>query len=175
MDYAETMRYYILTILLLFSVSGYADVYRSVDAQGNVIFSDVETEGAEKVVVPETQTLPPLSDGNFKYTPAKQPEAELYTGLEILSPKNEESIRENTGDITVTVSVSPRLARGHTLVLYMDGKEVATGSGSSFSLTNVDRGSHSLRAVIKDSEDRIRKSSASSTFHLLRFFKKPGG
>ena len=175
MDYAETMRYFILIGLWFFSLAVVAQqVYRSVDAEGNVIFSDEETEGAEEVVIPETQTLPPLSDGNFKYTPAKEPKKEEYTVLEIVSPGNDQAIRENSGNITVKVSVSPRLVRSDKLVLYMDGKEVGVSSGTSFSLTNVDRGTHTLRAVIKGPEDRIRKSSASVTFHMLRYFNKPG-
>ena len=171
MNYAEPMRYVILISSLLFCFVSSAEVYRSVDADGNVVFSDEPTPNAEKVIIPEVQTVPPPNAGNFRYkSPQGKPRS--YT-LAITSPADDAAIRDNAGNISVSVSVEPRLFSGDKLVIYMDGKEV--GTGTSVSLQNVDRGTHQLRAVIKDRNDRIRKSSKSVSFHMLRHFNKPGG
>jgi len=42
------------------------------------------------------------------------------------------------------------------------------GKSTAKAFNNLDRGSHQLRAAIKDANDRILLSSRSVTFHLLR-------
>ncbi len=162
---------YLLLISLSFAAPAFAEVYRSVDAEGNVVFSDEASPEAEKIIIPKLQTIPALNPGSFQYKPAaKRPQP--YT-LAITSPADDAAIRNNAGNISVSVSVKPDLSSGDKLVIYLDGKEV--GTGTSVSLQNIDRGTHQLRAVIRDSNDRIRKSSKSVRFHMLRRFVRPGG
>jgi hypothetical protein len=52
------MKYYTL-LLLLISLAGQAEVYRSVDRLGNVIFSDKATDNAEKIELQESYTYSP--------------------------------------------------------------------------------------------------------------------
>lgn len=172
-DYADTMRY-LLIIALFITLPLSAEVYRSVDKDGNVVFSDEESPGSEKVIVPEVQTISPPAAGPSTYKrPALKTMA--YKELAVASPADDEAVRDNAGNISVSVTFQPELFFGDTLVLYMDGTEVGSNKQGSFSLKNVDRGTHQLRAVIKDSNGRIRKSSKSSSFHMLRHFAKPGG
>lgn len=162
---------YLLLISLCFSYVAFAEaVYRSVDEDGNIVFSDEASPEAEKVIIPEPQTVPAPDIGRSQYQPAASM-PRPYT-VAISSPAHDASIRDNTGNVSVSVAVAPGLSPGDKLVLYMDGKEV--GTGASVSLQNVDRGTHHLRAVIKDSNERIRKSSKSVSFHMLRHFIKPG-
>lgn len=165
------MRYLLLTIIFLTQLAS-AEVYRSVDKDGNVVFSDEASPDAETVIIPEVQTIPPPKVGGRYEAPP--PKEEFYRELLVTSPAHDSTIRDNTGNISVGVSVDPSLQGGHQLVLYMDGQEVSSGRQLSFTLNNVDRGTHQLRAVIKDAKGRIVKSSKSSSFHLHRHFKRPG-
>jgi len=67
----------------------------------------------------------------------------------------------------VSVSVKPALNTGDTVVLYLDGKEYAIGTGNSFTLNGVERGTHQLRAAVRDPNGKILDSSPTTTFHLL--------
>jgi len=161
--------------LLLFAVfmAGVtqAQVYRSVDKNGNVIYSDQQTKGSVKVEVKEIETVKSLDTSNLPppMQSKQQTDESYYTNLEITSPRDDESIRENSGNLTVTTSIAPQLQAAHQLVLYMDGKDLVTSRDSSFQLQNIDRGTHQLRVVIVDIDGREQISSKPVTFHLLRF------
>jgi len=160
-----------LIILCLF-MTGFtmAQVYRTVDKDGNVIFTDQATEGAEEVEIKELETIESLESASPAPNPvAVQKQAPQYSSLEITSPQNDLAIRDNTGNVTVSVVITPRLRSGHKLVLYLDGAEQSTGSATSFQLQNIDRGTHQLKVAVVDAAGQEQISSAAITFHLLRF------
>lgn len=159
----------ILTLIMIscLTFTASAEVYRSVDKDGNVVFSDEPSPDAELIELDELQTIQPPPVGNFEYTPPKKVKPR-YSELSITSPADDLAIRNNAGNVTVNVSSSPRVNGGDVLVLYVDGKEIELGSSTTHSFTAMDRGTHQLRAVIKNSEGRILISSKSVNFHLLR-------
>ena len=143
-------------------------VYRSVGPDGSVIFSDKETPGSEAIEVKEVPTVTLPEAPAFKYQEPRK-EVPLYQKIEITSPKNDETIRENTGNITISAAVAPPLRGDHVLEITLDGKAVSTGSGTSVSLENVDRGTHVAGATVTDSKGKVLGSSQPVTFHLLRY------
>ena len=102
-------------------------VYRSVDKDGNIVFSDKPTPGAEEIHVEDVQTIKAPDVGPFKYKPQKKKQALRYTNIVIVTPANDTAIRVNTGNITVNVSLEPGLNhdRGDQIALYMDGNKVS--------------------------------------------------
>ena len=163
-----TMRYLTLSLLILFMPAVHADVYRSVDKDGHVVYSDKPSQGAEKIEIKDAQTIHLPTAGPFRYQPPAKEAPPRYSSVAISSPGNDESIRQNSGDVTVQISVSPGLKSGDVISLLMDGKEVASGPASSVTLKNVDRGSHTLQARVLGSDGSTWASSESVTFHLLR-------
>ncbi len=162
------MRLLISMLCFLLLTAASAEVYRSVDEDGNVVFTDQPSPDAELIEVDELQTIsPPPPRRAFKYE-KKREKAKKYTQISITSPQNDMAIRNNSGSVTVSVSTTPVLAHDHSLVLYLDGKESVLGAATSKMFTNIDRGTHQIRAVVKDGEGRILISSKSVTFHLLR-------
>lgn len=146
-------------------------IYRSVGEDGSIVFSDSPSPGAEKVRVQETQTIDAPPPPTFVYERPQAPAAP-YSRVEIVEPANDAQIRENTGNINVSVVVEPGgLGAGDRLVLLMDGQQVAEGQGqqTSFSLENIDRGTHQLKAVVRGHDGKTVHSSPSVTFHMLRF------
>lgn len=161
-----------ILILLCVVISGFAQaqVYRSVGKDGSVIFSDQPSDGAVKVEVKKLETVksldtptPPTSSNSSPQTPPA-----LYTAITITSPADDQAIRENTGNLNVTVSVTPGLKSNHKLVLYLDGATYSTGTANSFNLVNIDRGTHQLRVAVVDASGRQLIDSKSVTFHILR-------
>ncbi len=181
--YFGTMRILLLS-LLFFAGQVAAEVYRSVDEDGNITYSDKPTEGAEKIKKQDVQTIDTPNIPQFKYTPPRDQTAEkpaIYNSIAITSPENDTSVRENAGNLTVNVSLKPNLktAYGHSLSLTMDGKEVGSGRSRTFSLTNVDRGTHTLVARVKGSNGQVIIQSEPVTFTLqrvsIRAVPFPGG
>ena len=160
--------------LLLFVGGAGAAVYKWVDEDGNTIYSDTPHPDGEEIHQPPVQTykahkIPPKVPAPEVAKPVK------YEAVEILTPLADESIRENTGEIMVTIGIKPGLQTrwGHRVALYIDGSRFgAPGTTTSFKLQNVDRGSHNLRAAIVNRDNQELFSSDSSTFHLQRAFTK---
>ena len=164
LDFMKT----ILFLSLFFISAVYAEtVYKTVDENGNVIFTDKPSTGSEEIKLQELQTIQNPNTPTYR-PPAKKVEAEEpYQLITITSPANDTGLRSNNGDFTISVSLQPGLKRGHSLVITMDGKEVSNGSSTSVSIKNADRGTHSLGARVIDAKGKALISTASS-FSLLR-------
>jgi hypothetical protein len=147
-------------------------VYRSVGEDGSIVFSDSPSPGAEKVEIRETQTIEAPPPPNFVYE-RPQPAAAAYARVAIVDPADDAQIRENTGNLTVAVAVEPGLSGMDQVVLLMDGLEAAAGRQTSFSLQNVDRGTHALSAVVRSPDGKTLSTSPTVTFHMLRYHETP--
>ena len=162
------MRLFITTLCLIFSLALTAEVYRSVDKNGNVVFTDQPSPDAELIELDELQTIDAPTRGNFEYTPPPEKPAPRYSAVTIISPQNDLAIRDNAGNVTVNIATQPDLRSSDELVLFMDGKEIILGKSTAKAFTALDRGTHQLRAAVRDANGRILKSSPSVVFHLLR-------
>ncbi len=160
-------RLFLITCCLFWTVLASADIYRSIDADGNIVFSDEQTEDAEKIEIQPIQIIKPPPVAPFVYTPPAET-IEPYRSIEITNPQHDAAIRDNIGNVSISVSVDPGLISGHQFVLYMDGKQISSGASTSFNLSNQDRGTHSVRVSVKDAEDRIVISTKTISFHMLR-------
>ena len=155
------MRISILLICLLAGLGAYADVFRWVDEEGVVHFSDRPHEGAETVELQQAQTFSAPAGSRQRQTSAEQQaasgedegdEEEGYTGLRILRPGQDEVLWNTGGIVDVQVDAAPQLQTGHSIKLFLDGQPVnglETGQTSG-QLTDVFRGTHNLRAEIHD-------------------------
>ncbi len=160
----------ILLNFALFNVVSAETVYKTRDAEGNIIFSDVQSEGAEKIEIQEVQTInvPKVKGSKDRQTTKLSPEETKYTRLEITSPENDVTIRSNEGIVDINVELTPELNEKHVLAFLMDGKEVGSGKSLQFSLTGLDRGTHTVTAVIKNQKNKVLKQSGKLVFHLRK-------
>ena len=162
------MKFLILIVAFIPLFLGAETVYKTVDEQGNVLFSDQPSANADKL---EIEAAPAVDFKQLSLPPRRSErfsEANVYRQLLILEPVNEQTIHSNPGNLTVMVSLQPNLKQGHTLVLEMDGKRVKESSSGTIDLENIDRGSHILTARVLDAEKNIVMSSNSVTFFMRR-------
>ncbi|MEE8514744.1 MAG: DUF4124 domain-containing protein [Gammaproteobacteria bacterium] len=163
----------ILGFILSFSVS--AVVYRWVDENGHVVYSDrpqpgaqvLEEKDVQTVDAPPVELIRPKSDAK---TSAKNGFAG-YKRVAVMSPQNDEPVRENAGNVTVSVTLEPGLQTklGHKLALFVDGAQISEpGTATQFQLNNMNRGAHTLEAKVIGADGSVIKSSSLVTFHMLR-------
>lgn len=151
-------------------------IFRSVDAQGNVVFSDVPREGAKPVEVqqPSTVSAPPVSAPIPAPAAPKADGKDAFVGyqaLVITQPENGAAFNNGAGDVDVSVSIVPPLRTdlGHGLTITMDGKPVLQNSARlNVALNNVDRGEHELQAFVQDASGQVLFISAPSRFSMVR-------
>ena len=159
-----------LFLCLLMPPYTQAAIYKIVDEEGNVHYSDQPSPGAKEVDLPPPSVYTPPKMTNPTRSVVEQKDSRtVYQGLRILTPKNDEAIRSNNGDLSVRLEVKPRLKRrqGHRLVLLLDGKPVEV-KGTSHQFNNLDRGTHTLSARVEDRNGSILIEADPITFHLLR-------
>jgi len=173
--YALLMKFHYL-LLCCVVMTAQAEVYRLVDKNGNVIFSDQPHPDAEKI---EIDTLP-------SYTPVAIPETlseEQQKGdevprykVKILTPANDETVRNNAGLVNINAKVTPPLDqdRNDQLTIKLDGQTLGEPSTSpNFTLSEVERGTHTVQVVVVDKDKKTIKSSKTITFHLQRIAVAP--
>lgn len=155
----------IITILLLLGTTVQADVYKTITPSGEVIYSDVRTSGARQMNVPEPQTYTPAP---LPVTVIPQGEAEddkkgPYDSFVIDSPVNDETIRNNLGNIEMLLTLEPELSAkdGHRIEYYVDGKVQGRKTVDLEKiLVDVERGEHMLSAAVLDRSGKVIISTA---------------
>jgi len=140
------------------------------DANGVVQYSDVPGPGAVPVdiAVPKGQpgaSAPSVSgDSGSSQAPAS---SAGYNSLQIVSPANEASYFDADSVVEVQIEPDPSLRSGDSMYLYLDGKRVGnSGEANSYSLSSLDRGAHTLTAVIFDSQGHEKMRSGPVVFYM---------
>ncbi len=147
-----------------------AEVYRWVDDQGVVHYSDRPSEGADRLTIDAPQTIrapvPQRRPNRSSQDENAGETAEIYETLEIVSPGQEEILWNIGGQLSVAIQLQPRLQRGHRLDLYLDGEQVASPRTTRAILSDVFRGTHTLTAEVKDASDQVLIKSRPRTFSV---------
>jgi len=168
------MKKYILYFLCLQMVSGSllaSDVYKKVDKDGAVTFSDQPHADAEKIKVEAVNIQP-----HQKALPSGALHEEkkfAYTSLVITHPENDSTLR-NTGDTLVSANLTPSLRSDHKVEILDNGKLLQPAARIlTLSLSNLDRGTHSFLFRVIDAKGNTLISSAPVNLHVHRNFIKP--
>ncbi|NNJ94875.1 MAG: DUF4124 domain-containing protein [Halobacteria archaeon] len=142
-----------ISVLLLLATPAVADVYKTVTPDGEVIYSDVKTQGAKQMNVPKPQTYTPTPLPVRVNPPAAPEEKEVYSSFTIDSPVNKETIRDNLGNIPLLLTLEPELVAkdGHRIQYFLDGQPHGRPTvDTEKTYTNVDRGEHQVSAAVID-------------------------
>jgi hypothetical protein len=146
-----------------------ATVYRWVDENGVTHYSDQPHENAEKVHVapPQTFKAPPVPRTSSQN--AQQSQTSPAYQCQVVAPANDDTF-PNTYSVNTAVQVAPGLQGGDQVFLLMDGVRVPNfpTQGGSFTLSQVDRGQHTLQAVVQDSSGKVVCQSPNVTFTVLQ-------
>lgn len=166
------MRQLILLLLIITNVT-YAEIYQWLDQSGKVNYSDIPIEGA-KLITPADNTK------NFAkpFTPLKQEDKPIAAeksayDLQILSPQDQATLRDNQGNIDVHWSLSPLPKANIHYQLFLNDKLVGeTLNQTRFQLTNIDRGAHQLTVSALTSAGEILAETSAQQVYLHRAIKK---
>ena len=160
---------YIFIPLVVVCFTATAGIYKWMDDDGKIHYSDQETEGAEQIKLSEEITYTPSKPKTVATKKAKPQQKFSYTSMSIVKPEMNEIIHDNSGNVEVGISLLPNLRTMHSITLYLDGKEMLKGKRqTTFDLQNIDRGSHTMRASVLDKNNVALISSKSVIFHLRR-------
>ena len=149
-------------------------VYKVVDEQGNVTFTDTPPSdvAAEVQTLNATNTTPPMpvDDAATADDIAMQDtEAPVAYSTRITSPVDQSTIPMGPGDFVVEAEVQPRLRIGEHLVLKLDGVSVGElQRAARWQLTNVFRGEHRLQVFRLGADDTRQDASPEQVVFVMR-------
>lgn len=160
------------TLIVTLSLPVQATVYRHVDAQGNVTFSDEPSQGAEEIRVKPvtTVTLPKPDAVREQLQRQENGDADdpAYERVVFSFPSDEEAFHSGSGDVEFRVQSSPALRRGHKFEVTLDGQPVGQSTSGTVSVQNIDRGTHRAGVhIINQSGQRVQ-SGEEITFTIHR-------
>lgn len=162
------MKKIVLAILLIFTVSASGSkLYKVVNADGSITYTDTPQNGAVQLDLERTNSviMPALADANQGQQQSKnQKKAFPEYKLEVLTPSDKETIRNNLGKVTVAARLEP-VGNGK-FELYLDGVLAQTSPAPSFQLQNVVRGEHSFQVKFIHHTGKILALSKPSVFYM---------
>ncbi|HEX2138343.1 MAG TPA: DUF4124 domain-containing protein [Woeseiaceae bacterium] len=149
-----------------------AQVYRWVDDDGVIHYSDTPHPGAEEVHLPDS--APPLPGAAFETaqrtlpTEGDQPESQPsfdYRSLRFVAPAPEETLWNIGGELTVRLDLQPGLRPGDQVRVYFDGEPRAV-NGLQFEMEEVWRGTHNLQAEVLNEQGQLMIRSEPIRFYV---------
>ena len=159
-------------LLFFLAIPVSAEVYRNVDAYGNVTYSDEPSEGAEAVEVKPVTTItlpkPEAVQETEKLREEVQREGAAYESLSFAYPDNNQAFYSGSGDVQFEVRSTPGLQPGHKYEVTLDGQPVGQSTSGSITVNNVFRGTHEARAHIVDENGVQVKTGSPITFTVHR-------
>lgn len=159
-------------LLLLASASAHAEVYRHVDAQGNVTFSDEPMQGSETIRVKPVTTItlpkPEAVMETDRLLQEVEREGAAYESVSLAHPENDQAFYSGNGTVTFEVRSTPALRQGHRYEVTLDGQPVGQSSSGAITVNNIDRGSHNAGVHIVDQDGIQVKSGQPVSFTLHR-------
>ena len=157
---------------MLASAADEAVLYKKVDKDGNVVFTDKPIPGSKEVKVKTDVNVVKRPKPTIKPDPeinqdegTEDDEEKIYDVLAIDKPSNNQAVQLVGGKFTVIVGISPKLKSGHSLQLYLNGSDRGRPQSSAyFSVTDIGKGSYTLKIAVLDSQtEEIIQSSDSIT------------
>lgn len=155
-----------------------AQVYKTVDKDGNVTYTDQPPGDGSKPV--ELAPISVIEAPVYEKAPTADVGAEKEMSLAdvrrsfrdfaIVSPQSEESVWKPDGPIAIAWSAGSALHEGMQVNVYLDGKMHTATTQQMIPVAGMDRGEHSTYAVLKDSKKRVIATTETVVF----FVRQPG-
>jgi hypothetical protein len=147
-----------------------AVIYKWVDADGVVHYSDQSAPGAEKIVT-AVSAAPAAAGARNASAPSAPPQRVAQGGLNysefsITSPSPDQTF---FGDdvVAVHLNLNPSLRPNQAITWHLNGKQLDFPPNAvSFALPRLDRGTYALAATITDQQTSESETSNSVTFFV---------
>jgi Domain of unknown function (DUF4124) len=143
-------------------------IYKSRDAQGNVIYSDKESEKAETVQLPPTNTMDEVAPAPREAPPADARATAPYATLAIVSPADGANLFSGGGLLDVSIDLDPPLRPEHSLRVLLDGAPAGFAPRGTITLEGLSRGPHTLQAQVLDERGDVILSSGTVSVQIQR-------
>lgn len=155
-----------------------ADVYKVVDENGNVTYTDRQPpDGSGPVkLAPISVIETPVYEKPAKAETEEGSEISLrdlrrnYADFAIVAPRQEESVWHPQEAMTIAWNTRYQLQDGMQVTIYVDGRQQSKTTNQSIEVEQLERGEHKVEAQLTDAKNR-RIATAEP---VIFFVRRPG-
>lgn len=158
------MRWKLLTLMLLACpLASAGPVYKWVDENGVIHYSDQPHENAQKIHVGAPQTYKATQYAD----PAAAAESQVSYKCAVTSPADQQTFT-NTDAVGVGAQVDPALHADTPIFVMLDGRMLTDQPTDAlqFTLKGLERGEHNLSVVVRDAAGKVACASPAVTFFV---------
>ncbi|MBV1907709.1 MAG: DUF4124 domain-containing protein [Kangiellaceae bacterium] len=160
-------------------VSPSKKLYRHVDNNGKVYYSDQPSAGAKEINIEPVTSIKMEKikvdlEGLVEENQIKRgPNAEYYNFIGFQGLENDGVVRNNGGFVTFTVSIDPELSKAHFLRFFIDGKQVGEKQKALIAtVKDIEYGSHSTYFEVVSGGGKVVQKSETIQFNLLHIVRR---
>lgn len=167
------IRFLLLTLLTLSIATpvnaSTAKIYVWRNEKGELVYSDTPRPGAEEVKTKPGNVIKSSTSIETQVLDIESKEITENYQVIINHPKDNTTIRDNTGSVYISGSIKPIFKRGLKIQLILDDKpHLKPQTHTMFSLRNIDRGEHQIKMQLLNEKGKIIALSKAITFYMHR-------
>lgn len=167
------MKIFVSLLLSLFLCgAAQAQIYKTTDENGRVIYTDTPTDKTEQVQLKETNLAPGVNVRNHAETPSDgKPKGmdKLPYELYITSPAPETHLNPGDRNLTVSFQVNRALEDGLRYQVLSNGEPAGSSSTeASITIPEIYRGEHQISVIIYDEYQEVLAESEPVTVYVHR-------
>ncbi len=165
---------FLLLTLFTFSmatpvIGSTAKIYVWVNEKGQTVYSDTPRPGAEEVKTKPSNVIKSSKRVETQTLDINTKKVDDNYQLIITIPKNNSTIRDNTGSVFIQAIIKPIFKRGLKIQLMLDDEPYKKPqSHGKFSLRNIDRGEHQIKMKLLNEKGKVIALSKAITFYMHR-------
>ena len=154
--------------LALGALPASAAVYKSVDKNGRVTFSDVpQGEKVDELALPQINAQKAVTPK--PYTPSKRSAPSTSYSVRLASPANGSQIVSAAQQFPVSANIAPELSEGYKAQLLLNGRRVGSGNTSgSFTAHVTTPGKQQVSVAVISPSGSIVARSTTATVYVIR-------
>ncbi|GGY86336.1 hypothetical protein GCM10011613_34300 [Cellvibrio zantedeschiae] len=160
-----------LAFLFICLVSSFAsaEIYKTVDKNGKVTFSDTPppNTNAKPIELKSLNTTPPPPAAPA-YIPPNPRIDPLDYELHLLAPENGKTLLPDERSVTISVTLNRALQNEDILAYKLDGNLIIKTAELSYTLVEPPRGEHSVKVSVVDRDGNELAQSKAATFVVMR-------
>lgn len=172
-------------LLLLLCCSGIAvaqaPIYKSVDENGNVVFSDEPpTPDAEPYDVPELSVIGTVKANPRRATAGRDNQSDSDSAIRrpdfsFVAPAADETFWGTAASLDVVFAVNPPMRQGMRIIVYIDNAQVSEMRSTRTTINAIDRGTHEIRAELIDQSGNVIAKAGPQQFFMKQFSQNFNG
>lgn len=166
----KTLLLTLLTLSIATSVNAStAKIYVWHNEKGELVYSDTPRPGAEEVETKPGNVIKSSTSLETQVLDIHTKKIAEDYQVVINHPKDNTTIRDNTGSVYISGSIKPIFKRGLRIQLILDNKpHLQAQTHTMFSLRNIDRGEHQIKMQLLNEKGKVIALSKAITFYMHR-------